>query len=172
MTHKTAFPEISVPEEIQRMVSVGTLIDVSWKNDAAPSFIRQWDRDRWFDQGDVNLPRLWVYEDGTLDVADGACQLYRGRNMQYAIGVLMLEGWVKRPRFVLAVGAYQEAYSDMPAGLPVGIYDRKARIMALQFHPKYDQLICLEKVGDHGPEALTKWLNSLSESDLKSEGIE
>jgi hypothetical protein len=37
-THKTEFPETAIPATIQTLVGTGQLVDVSWHNDAGPSF--------------------------------------------------------------------------------------------------------------------------------------
>lgn len=173
--HKSEFPDVQVHEDIRRMVAVGTLIDVSWKNDAGPSFIRQWDRARWFDDGVFGTPRLWVSPedvDAYRVTADNRV-LYQGGDLALAVGHLMVVGARPlSPRFVLTVGVFFETYPDIPESAPLGIWDRKHKQMAVRFSANYEGMICLERVGDSGPEALTKWLNSLSDAALKSEGIE
>ena len=77
------------------------------------------------------------------------------------------------PRFVLALGAYTEAFADMPADLPVCIYDRQLGLIAVTFHESHAQAICLETVPDGAPfTALCDWFNSSSVgAALSSEGI-
>ncbi len=37
-THQNQFPEITIPEEITKLVEAGKIKDESWHNDAAPRF--------------------------------------------------------------------------------------------------------------------------------------
>jgi hypothetical protein len=75
------------------------------------------------------------------------------------------------PRFVLLIGDYTEVFPDIPAGLPVCFYDRKAGKAAITIEAGYANLICLESARYDPFTQLEKWLNSISPSALTSEDI-
>lgn len=75
-------------------------------------------------------------------------------------------------RFRLAIADYQAGAPDMPAGLPVCIYDRKAKRIVLRISPEYANLICLETLPDGAPfTSMVNWMNATSDDALLSEDI-
>lgn len=76
-----------------------------------------------------------------------------------------------KPRFISTVGAYAEYYPDAPDELPVGIYDRVLKRMAVVIPEPYHQLIALESPRGQPFTDLEDWLNGLSEEDMATEGV-
>jgi hypothetical protein len=85
---------------------------------------------------------------------------------------------VPQPRFVWAVGAYTEAFPDMPQTLgedgSLVLWDRQERKPVATVAPEYAALLCLERTDKPNGAPLTaleSWLNGLTASALASEGI-
>jgi len=82
-----------------------------------------------------------------------------------------------KDRFVWLVGAIKEAFPDVPecpADGSLVLWDRSHNRAAVTVAPEYAQAICLEltTVPNGAPfTSLETWLNGLSKSALKSEGL-
>jgi hypothetical protein len=76
-------------------------------------------------------------------------------------------------RFVWAIGAYAEAYPDMPENLGVVLWDREQGRAVVTVAPEYAQLICLQRTSAEAApfDNLETWMNGLSPEDMASEGI-
>jgi len=77
------------------------------------------------------------------------------------------------PRFVLLVGAIREEYPDLPEAMEgqVVCWDRQERHEVFTVFERWGQVLCLELVGEAGPQGMCNWLNGLSDEALKSEGL-
>ena len=54
----------------------------------------------------------------------------------------------------------------------VHVKDRLNGQRVLVVAPEYGNLVCLERPDGHGFTALVAWMNSLTQEDLESEGLE
>jgi hypothetical protein len=84
----------------------------------------------------------------------------------------------ENPRFVWCVGAFGEAYPDIPyhvSNTPgCHLYDRQEKKIAVTVKPDYQNAFCLETTKDAASQPFTtleNWLNSGSNTALESEGI-
>lgn len=181
-----------VPPLIDQMAEAGALIDVSWSNDACPSFsvppdcgarLALWvEHPAAAGRTDPKGPRFCVHSGP--DVGEDICH-YKGDDLAEALRVLFYTAnndvveEPKNPRFVMVVGAIRERFPDIPEYVgengQLVIWDRQEGIAAVTVSQKYSQALCLEVTtyGAHGIPFtnLERWLNSLNNVELESEGL-
>lgn len=180
--YQTEFTGITPAKEILDAVASGALVDTSWHNDICASFRRKADENLTADEA----PTLWVNFDNPdlreepfgakyhvylSEVKDGYC----GDDAAQALAQILAPAEEKYQRFALTVGHYVSAFTDMPEGLPLGIYDRQEKKMVTTIAPEYGNLICLETTEGGMENApitnLENWLNNTDNEAFESEGI-